>query len=72
MKITTVTVTLSRTVRPRPYESVSATFSQTAEVEEGDKVTEVRKILYQKTSDALDVMLNLELDRHNEGAPQDA
>jgi hypothetical protein len=64
MKITSVTVTLSRTVRPRQYEAVAATLTQTAEVEEGDKPLEVRKTLYEATSKALDVMLNLELDRH--------
>jgi hypothetical protein len=64
MKITSVTVTLSRTVRPRQYEAVAVTLTQTAELEEGDKESTVRKALYEKTSDALEVMLNLELDRH--------
>lgn len=64
MKITTVTVTLSRTVRPRQYEAVSASLTQSAELEDGDTAASVRKTLYEKTSDALDVMLNFELDRH--------
>jgi hypothetical protein len=64
MKITSVTVTVSRTVRPRQYESVSVTLTQTAEVEEGEKESAVRKALYEVTSNNLDVMLNLELDRH--------
>lgn len=72
MKITTVSVTLSRTVRPRQYEAVAVTLSQTAEVEEGDKESAVRKALYEKTSDALDVMLNLELDRHLEEGRKNA
>jgi hypothetical protein len=71
MKITSVTVTLSRTVRPRQYEAVSASLSQTAELEEGDKPTAVRQSLYEITSKNLDVMLNLELDRHL-GETQDA
>jgi hypothetical protein len=71
MKITSVTVTLSRTVRPRQYEAVAVTLTQTAEVEEGDKPLEVRKTLYEITSKNLDTMLNLELDRHL-GELQDA
>lgn len=64
MKITSVTITLSRTVRPRQYEAVSASLSQIAEVEEGEKASTVRKELYEITSKNLDTMLNLELDRH--------
>jgi hypothetical protein len=71
MKITTVTVTLSRTVRPRQYEAVAVSLTQTAELEEGDKVSLVRKELYEATSKNLDTMLNLELDRHL-GETQDA
>lgn len=71
MKITSVSVTISRTVRPRQYEAVSVSLSQTAEVEEGDKESAVRKSLYEITSNNLDVMLNLELDRHM-GVNQDA
>ncbi len=71
MKITSVTVTLSRTVRPRQYEAVAVTLTHTAEVEEGDKPLEVRKTLYEITSKNLDTMLNLELDRHL-GELQDA
>jgi hypothetical protein len=64
MKISTVSITLSRTVRPRQYEAVAATLTQTAEVEEDEKASDVRKSLYEITSKNLDVMLNLELDRH--------
>jgi hypothetical protein len=64
MKISTVSVTISRTIRPRQYEAVAVTLTQTAEVEEGEKASAVRKSLYEITSDNLDVMLNLELDRH--------
>jgi hypothetical protein len=64
MKITSVTVTLSRTVRPRQYEAVAVTLTQTAELEEGEKPGDVRKTLYEITSKNLDTMLNLELDRH--------
>lgn len=64
MKITSVTITLSRTVRPRQYEAVAVTLTQTAELEEGDKESAVRKALYENTSKNLDVMLNLELDQH--------
>jgi len=71
MKITSVTVTVSRTVRPRQYEAVAVTLTQTAEVEEGEKPTTVRQSLYETTSKNLDVMLNLELDRHL-GESQDA
>jgi hypothetical protein len=71
MKITSVTVTLSRTVRPRQYEAVAVTLTQTAELEEGDKASTVRKELYEATSKNLDTMLNLELDRHL-GENQDA
>jgi hypothetical protein len=71
MKITSVTVTLSRTVRPRQYEAVAVTLTQSAELEEGDKPTTVRQSLYEITSKNLDVMLNLELDRHL-GETQDA
>jgi hypothetical protein len=71
MKISTVSVTISRTVRPRQYEAVAVTLTQSAELEEGDKASMVRKDLYEATSKALDVMLTLELDRHL-GESQDA
>ncbi len=71
MKITTISVTLSRTIRPRQYEAVAVTLTQTAEIEEGEKPLDVRKTLYEITSKNLDVMLNLELDRHL-GENQDA
>lgn len=64
MKISSVTVTISRTVRPRQYEAVAVTLTQTAEVEEGDSEKAVRESLYKSTSKNLDVMLNLELDQH--------
>jgi hypothetical protein len=64
MKITSVSVTISRTVRPRQYEAVAVTLTQNAEVEEGDKESEVRRTLYEKTSNALEVMLNREIDNH--------
>lgn len=64
MKITSISITLSRTVRPRQYEAVAASLTQTAEVEEGDNEKTVREQLYRNTSKNLDVMLNLELDRH--------
>lgn len=64
MKITSVTVTLSRTVRPRQYEAVAVTLTQTAELDEGDKVSAVRKELYETTSKNLDIMLDMELDLH--------
>jgi hypothetical protein len=72
MKISTVSVTISRTVRPRQYEAVAVTLTQTAEVEEGEKVSSVRKELYEKTSDALDIMLDMELDRHLGAGDKDA
>ncbi len=71
MKITSISVTLSRTVRPRQYEAVAVTLAHTAEIEEGEKPLDVRKTLYEITSKNLDVMLNLELDRHL-GENQDA
>jgi hypothetical protein len=71
MKITSVTITLSRTVRPRQYEAVSVSLTQTASVEEDETASSVRKQLYEATSNNLEVMLNLELDRHL-GETQDA
>lgn len=64
MKISSVTVTISRTVRPRQYEAVAVTLTQTAEVAEWDNDKAVREQLYRNTSKNLDVMLNLELDQH--------
>jgi hypothetical protein len=66
LRITSVSVTLSRTIQVRQFEPVRVDVTQTAEVTEHDNPSEVRRELYEVTSKALRGMMRLELDKWKE------
>lgn len=68
MKITEITVTVTRTVRPAAYESAGVTLTQTVKLEDGDDERAIRSQLYEQVSAQVSNMLAKEVDYHREEA----
>lgn len=63
MKRKSITVTLTKTVQASQFEPLIVTISETAEMGEGDKVSDVREKLYESTSKGLHKVMGEELTR---------
>jgi hypothetical protein len=63
LRITQISVTVSKTIQVRNFEPVRVDVTQTAEVLEDDKVSRVRRQLYESTSKAVAAMMREELER---------
>lgn len=61
MKRKSVTVTVAKTVQAGPYEPVVISVAETAELEEGDKASEVKRKLYESASASLHKYMKEEL-----------
>lgn len=66
LRITSVAVTVSRTIQVRQFEPVRVDLTQTAEVAEGDNPSDVRRELYEATSKSLRAMMRFELEKWRE------
>lgn len=68
MKVTEITVTVTRTVRPAAYEAAGVTLTQTAILEDGEDVKVARSELYDRVSAEVSKMLASEVQYHREEA----
>lgn len=66
LRITTVTVTLSKTIQVVNFEPLRVDVTQTAEVGPDDNASTVRRELYESTSKALDAMMRFEIKQWKE------
>ncbi|EMI5828490.1 TPA: hypothetical protein ACP7Q5_004961 [Escherichia coli] len=66
MKVTRISVNLSKTVQAVTYEPVSVSFSMDAELEAGDTVKEARAALYEEAARGVRLMMKKELRRWRE------
>lgn len=63
MKRKMVSVTLAKTVQASQFEPLVVTYTESAELEEGDKISRVREKLYESASEGLHEIMGKELKR---------
>lgn len=63
MKRKTISITLTKMVQAAQYEPLTVTITETAEMEDGDKVKDVRSKLYESASKGLHEVMREELTR---------
>jgi hypothetical protein len=63
LNITQVSVTVSKTIQVVQFEPVRVDVTQTVEILDDDKVSRVRRELYESTSKAVAAMMHEELKR---------
>ena len=66
MKLTTIQVTVSRTVQIKQYHPSTISVTLTGNLEEGDKFVESRDKLYKAASSSVTKMMNQEIDKYTE------
>lgn len=63
LRVTSVTITLSKTIQVVNFEPIRVDVTQTAEVGPDDNASQVRRALYENTSKALNTMMKFEIEK---------
>lgn len=63
LRLTSVSVTLSRTLQVRQFEPIRVDVTQTAQIGNGENASDVRRELYESTSKALRTMMRAEFKK---------